>query len=248
MITIAISLVTGLITMSVFGLLFSFPAFKPLWGLLPGIIAAIATYYYVVKKMFAEFQTMMEEVQKMLTPKNPRRPTPPPIDRAIKKLKTGYKWDKKIPFAKKTIDSQIGQLLFMGNRKEEALPYLENSFYKNWIAITMHAVILFRERNHEKMHEVFEYAVSHNKGESLLWNVWAWCTHRAKDRDKAISILNRGKKAVPSDERTQKNLTSLQNGKKMNMKGWNEMWYQFGLEPMPQQLIQQMYGPNARPR
>jgi hypothetical protein len=56
-----------------------------------------------------------------------------------------------------------------------------------------------------------------------------------KDKDSAQQVLARGVEASPTDEKLKSALTSLQNDKRLKMRAWEPMWWQFGLElpPMP---------------
>ena len=92
------------------------------------------------------------------------------------------------------------------------------------------------------MDQSFEVAAQANKIESLLWNLYAYCLWKSNQREKAIQILNQALQFLSSDERTQHNLQALQNNRKMKMRSWNMMWYQFQLDkpPMQKQMQQQM--------
>ena len=72
------------------------------------------------------------------------------------------------------------------------------------------------------------------KKEGLVWAVYAWCLQQTKERDKAIGVLGRAVAANPSDEKLKAALTALQNDKRMKMKPWEPMWWQFNLESPPQ--------------
>ena len=89
------------------------------------------------------------------------------------------------------------------------------------------------------MVDAFEVAVEGSPKEALLWNVYAYCLWKSSQKDKAISVLERALEHVSSDERTRDNLKALQNNKKMKMRGWNMMWYQFHLDTPPQPKMPQ---------
>jgi hypothetical protein len=82
----------------------------------------------------------------------------------------------------------------------------------------------------EKMRETFEKAVRWSSKESLLWSLYAFCLNEGGDSGKAKEILARGLKKIPGDERIMHNLEALNEGKKMKMRSYGDMWLQFHLE------------------
>ena len=160
------------------------------------------------------------------------------IDRAVEILKSGYPIGKWQFFVDQQIDGHIGSILYMGKRYDEAERYLKNSFKKNWVARAMLGVLYYKRKKLDEMIEVFDEAVVANKKESLLWNLYAYCLWKSGRRDKAIDVLNRAIDAGIEDERTERNLKALKNNRKMKMRGWNMMWYQFHLDRPPQQRQQ----------
>jgi hypothetical protein len=80
-----------------------------------------------------------------------------------------------------------------------------------------------------KMVETFGKAVAGNRKEPMVYAVYAFCMDRVGERTKAIEVLKKGV-AKTSDERLQENINMLEAGKKMKMKGFGDMWYQFHLE------------------
>ena len=64
----------------------------------------------------------------------------------------------------------------------------------------------------------------------MIYALYAYCLDKSGDRKKAVSVLEKGLKKTAKDERLQENIELLQAGKKMKMKGFGDMWYQFHLE------------------
>ncbi|MCK4503319.1 MAG: hypothetical protein KAU22_09805, partial [Desulfuromonadales bacterium] len=69
-----------------------------------------------------------------------------------------------------------------------------------------------------------------NRKEPMVYAVYAFCMDRIGERNKAIEVLKKGVAKAAGDERLQLNLELLEAGKKMKMKGFGDMWYQFHLE------------------
>jgi hypothetical protein len=207
------------------------------FGIIPGLIAGAALYWYISTRVNKLLQVKIAEVQAILTPKNqnPMKPQKPRIDDAVKVLREARAYGRWQPFIARSMDEQIGMLYFMVERYDEARPFLATASPRNWMASAMRAVMLYKQKKTAEMKAVFEETVKHSKKESLLWNIYAWCLLESGDRTGAVSVLARALEHVATDERTQRNRDRVSNGKDMRMTGWAEMWYQFRLETPPMQ-------------
>lgn len=137
-------------------------------------------------------------------------------------------------FAGASLDGQIGSILFMQEKFDQARPYLERSFVRLWNTKVMLAVLKFKKKDYEAMDAVMERAAKYSPKQGLLWSTWAFMHQKAGNRDKAIDVLNRGKAQLQDkDPLLSENLLALQNGKKMKMKAYGDAWYQFHLEKHP---------------
>ncbi|MFL5291105.1 MAG: tetratricopeptide repeat protein, partial [Myxococcales bacterium] len=138
------------------------------------------------------------------------------------------------------LHGQIGSLLYVQKKFDEAEPHLRKSFVKMWPARAMLAAQHFRRKEWKDMESVFDAAIRANKGESLLYAVYAYCEDKRGERKHAIEILQKGVSEVKTDERLKTLLTRLQNDKRMKLETYGEQWYQFWLETPPQ-----MQGPGG---
>ena len=85
----------------------------------------------------------------------------------------------------------------------------------------------------------FEKAVAATKNESLPWSLYAFCLDKVGQRNAAIETLEKGIKKGAADDTLLANLAALQEGKKMKMKGYGDLWYQFHLEKQGAVMKQQ---------
>jgi predicted Zn-dependent protease len=120
-----------------------------------------------------------------------------------------------------------------------ALPHLSKANPRNGIALGMLAALHYQKKDFPKAEQTFEAAVRTSKKEGIVWAAYAWCLMQQKEKDRALKVLARGVEANPSDEKLKAGLTALQNDKKLKMKAWEPLWWQFGLENPP---LQQMGG------
>ncbi|RII26298.1 MAG: hypothetical protein CXR31_11425 [Geobacter sp.] len=152
------------------------------------------------------------------------------VEKAITELKSAFVYGKWQMYVTGQLNAQIGMIYYMKRDFGKAFPYLEKSFFKNWVAMGMLAVSYMKRSKPEKMKQTFEKAVQWSSKESLLWNVYAYCLTEIGDTGKAKEVLERGLKKLPGDEHLKANLALLSEGKKMKMRGFGDMWFQFHLE------------------
>ncbi|TVR03109.1 MAG: tetratricopeptide repeat protein [Deltaproteobacteria bacterium] len=248
MINIALSLLAATLTTLAFGFLFGGGSFRLGYGIIPGMIAFPVAFFFLARRVQRELQAIMHRVQEVITPKNPRAAQQREvvrrnIDEAVRILQDGMKWRWWQVFTASQLAGQIGRLYYLDQRFDDAEPWLQQAFVRDWGAKAMLAALRYRRKDIDGMKAAFEIAVKSGKKESIVWNMYAWCLVGAGDRDAAIDVLNRARKAVPGDDRTRRNLENLQNGRGVKMKGWDMMWYQFHLEKPPAQAP-----PRARQR
>lgn len=151
-------------------------------------------------------------------------------EKAIKDLEGAMKYAPWQIFVKGQINSQIGTIHYLKRNFNEALPYLEKGFVRNWMAQSMLAISYMKKNKASKMVETFDKTVSANRKESMVYALYAYCLDRTSERKKAIEILKKGLSRIAGDERLQENIELLEAGKKMKMKGYGDMWLQFHLE------------------
>jgi tetratricopeptide (TPR) repeat protein len=241
MYNLLIALGAGTLVTVLFGYLFGAPRIAVGYGLIPGFVALIGVYIVLARRVGKIVTELMNRVQNELQPKGVTKPAAAAarIPRAIEILKEGNRFRRRQFLLGGQLDAQVGMLLYLDKKFDEAEPYLEKASVRNWVARAMLAVLHYRRKSFDKMKTLFESNVKINKKESLLWNLYAWCVWKQGNRDEAINILARASEVLGEDARIESNKLALQKNKKMKMRGWNEMWYQFHLDepPMPKPQV-----------
>lgn len=128
------------------------------------------------------------------------------------------------------MNSQIGMVYYLRRDFTKAYEYLNSGFVRHWVAMAMLAIIFMKRNQPKKMIATFEKAVAANRKEPLLWSLYAYCLEKIGDRGKAVSIMQKGLKKNSGNELMEANLNALQNGKKMKMQDYGDVWFQFQLE------------------
>lgn len=244
---IALSVLIAAVVTAISAMIFGGSVSAVGYGLIPGLIAGAGFFFWRSRVVANDMTALMDEVQKILSsPAKVRSQEEQDalrrkrIEKSIKIIENGYRWEKFHPGIRGQLDAQIGTLLYVDGQNIRATEYLERATARNWIAQAMRGAIAYKRNQPEAMKTAFEDALRFSKKEALLWNVYAWCVWSKGDTDAAIAILNRARKHVPSDERTQRNLEALGNQKPMRMSDWNEEWMQFRLDDSAQKQAAQM--------
>jgi len=179
-------------------------------------------YFLISRYVMKQVGALMESAQRDVQANR--------AEKAIKALQDGFKFSNWQFYVKTQINSQIGTILYLKRDFAGAFPYLEKSFVRNWIAMGMLGVTYMKKNKTGKMIETFDKATSASKKESLLWALYAYCLDKCGERSKAIAVLEKAQKKGCSDQRLTDNLELLREGKKMKMKSYGDLWFQFHLE------------------
>ncbi len=151
-------------------------------------------------------------------------------EKAIATLQNAFKYGSWQFYVKPQIYSQIGTIQYIKRDFNEAIPNLEKGFVRNWAAMSMLAIAYMKKNKTTQMVKTFDKTIPGSRKEPMLYALYAFCLDKVGDRSKAIEVLQKGLKKTGNDERLQENIELLQAGKKMKMKGFGDMWYQFHLE------------------
>jgi len=170
-------------------------------------------------------------------------------ERAVEILKATYPLTRWQFLLRGQVDGQIGVILYAQRKFDEALPYLERSSNRHWMARAMLAVAYMRKKRVEEMDKVFKKAVSTNRKEGMLASLYAYCLLKLGRREDAQEVLIHALKKLEGDARLEANLKAVQNRKPLKMKHYGDVWYQFHLERPPGAMMgQRPRGPQPRVR
>lgn len=220
MLSTLIAMVAG----AVFGIaLHLTTSLHPVVPSIAGVIVFSIIYVIILKKIMGRINVAMESVQKDIASNRP--------EAAIHKIEAVKKkyanWQFYIT---KQMNSQIGMVYYLKRDFSKAYDFLTQGFVRHWVAQAMLAIIYMKRNQPKKMVATFDKAVAVTRKEALLWSLYAFCLERVGDRNKAVTIMEKGLKKVGSNELMEENLDALKTGKKMRMQGYGDVWYQFQLE------------------
>lgn len=172
----------------------------------------------VMKKVGA----LMEEAQRDLQASR--------VEKAIRLMESGFKYAPWQFGIKSQINSQIGSIYYMRRDFTKAFDYLQKGSIRHWMAMAMLGICYMKRNKTSKMIDTFEKAVAANKKEPMAWNVYGFCLEKVGDRERAVKVMEKGLKRVGGHELLEENLQAMQEGRKMKMQKYGDMWYQFHLE------------------
>ena len=185
-------------------------------------VVFIAVFFLITRSIMKKVTDLMQIAQRDVMANR--------SDKAIRELKDGMKYGAWQFYVKQQIYSQIGTIHYIKREFNEAIPFLEKGFVRNWVSMSMLAIAYMKKNKTGKMIETFDKAVSGSRKEPMVYALYAFCLDRVGERGKAQAILKKGLSKTGEDERLKENLELLEAGKKMKMKGFGDMWYQFHLE------------------
>jgi predicted Zn-dependent protease len=196
----------------------------------PGMLAAVVAYFVLARRTFKRVEVLFDAMQKEVQAQR--------IDKAVQTLQGGFALAPWQFLVASQLHSNIGILLYLKSDLDGALPHLEKSYSKNWVARGMLGALRYRKRDVAGAIATFEEAVKANKKEGVLWSAYAWVLEEAGRHEDAIKALSRAVAANASDEKLKGSLQVLQNGKKLKLgKVYAEQWFQFMLERPPPQYV-----------
>lgn len=240
MYNIIISTVLGVLTYLLLAL-----AVKLSWwiALLVAVAVLLGSFFLISRVVMKRVEAIMSSAMKDLQTQRvtSREMQVQLVDRAIKEMQAALQYEKWQIYVGGQINASIGMLYYLKRDFNNAFPYLQKGFFKNWVSMGMLGSYYLKKNKKEKMKETFDKAVLGSPKESLLWGLYAFCLCEAGEPEKAKATLEKGLKKLPGDEQLTLNLALLREEKKMKMTGYGEMWYQFHLEaPAALQKQQQM--------
>ncbi len=204
-------------------------------SVVPGILVTLAAYFLLARRIWKRLERLFDAAQKDLVAQR--------FEKAVQTLQSGFAMAPWQFLVAPQLHSQIGMLLYVRQDFDGALPHLEKSWERHWVARGMLAISRYRKRDLEGMKKTFEDAVKASKKEGLLWSAYAFCLEKEGRHDEAIAVMSRAATANSSDDKVKSSLQALQNGKRLKLgKLYGEQWFQFHLERVPPELI----GPGGR--
>lgn len=230
MINLLLALAAGLVAFGAFTLT---GLVRPVGAILPGVVAAGVAYFFLARRTARQLEAIMGLAQKELMQRK--------LDRAVAIMEGAFPLGRWQFLVRSQLHGQIGTVLYLQKKFDEAEPHLRKAFIKMWVARAMLGALHYRRKEWKAMEDTFDAALRSNKGESLLYAVYAWCQEKRGEKAKALDVLQRGTAENKSDERLKTLLTRVQNDKRMKMDAFGQEWDQFWLET-PKMLMQQGQG------
>ncbi|MCY1003678.1 tetratricopeptide repeat protein [Myxococcus sp. MISCRS1] len=230
MYNLLISLAVGIVV----ALLVKLANFSIWAGLVPGLIAAVITFFFLGRRVAGQIQALMTTVQSDLQSQpTSKKDAEGRVERAVKTLEKGLVYDKWQFMVGPEIHAQIGMLKYMVKDLDGALVHFKQGSSRNYMAKAMEGALYFQRNDTPAMKAAFEAAAKSGKKEAIVWAAYAWCLLQKKEKDEALKVLGRGVEENPKDEKLKASLGQLQNDKRLKMKPYEPMWWQFGLETPP---------------
>jgi tetratricopeptide (TPR) repeat protein len=219
MINLALTL---LATLGSFLLLWLTHLLKPLHAILPVILIGGLTWFLLVRRTGKLLEATVLRAHELAKANK--------LDAAVDLLRSAFPLGRWQFLVDAQLHGQVGQLLYIQKKYDDAEPHLAKAWVKHWPARAMLGAQHFRRKEWAEMEKVFDAALRSNKEEALLYAVYAWCQDKRGERKKSIEVLQRGVAQVKGDEKLKALLQRAQNDKRLKMDAFEPAWWQFGLE------------------
>jgi tetratricopeptide (TPR) repeat protein len=205
--------------------------FSPLAAIIPSLLSLLIANFLLARRIGKKVQNLAAAAQKEIQAQR--------IDKGIKLLEEGFRFDKWQLMIGAELHSNIGILYYVKKDFEHARPHLEKASTRGPSGARARAMLgclHFMDKDEPAMTRAFEQAVKAGKKEGIIWSTYAYCLDKHGKRDEALRILARAVQANPSDEKLKANRIALQNEKRLKMKAYSPEWYQFHLEKPPMDM------------
>lgn len=246
------------------------------WTALPALALGITAFVWMTRRISKRFeginaaaerelQALQQLGQQMAQRPTMRNPTllSQRLDAAVAAYQSGFRLARWQIGIGTMLNARVGMLLFSKPQLVpeasigDCIPYLEKARVKGrkaqllsnlWPAWAMLAIAYYKKDKKElaRAREVFEGSLTYVRKEPMFWQLYAWILAAENQTDEAIAVLARAREVLPDDETLKENLTALQNRKKMQMRAYGELWYQFALETPKVAMAPRMPHPRAR--
>ena len=135
-------------------------------AIFPGVLAITIAYFVLMRRTWKRLEAVFDAMQKDVQAQK--------IDKAIQTLQGGFVLAPWQFLVASQLHSNIGILHYLKQDLEGALPHLDKSFSKNWVARGMLAAARYRKQDLDTATKVLEEAVRANKKEGVVWSLYAW--------------------------------------------------------------------------
>lgn len=110
------------------------------------------------------------------------------------------------------------------------------------MAQAMLACLDYREGHPDAALDRLEKVAGPGGKDPVFWGLYAWIALQSGDRDKALSIIDRGLQKNGDSGALKSMAAAVRNKKKLKMKAFAPAWYQFFPEHIPQSELRRMAG------
>jgi len=223
LIALAISFVLNVLLVQLAGLAF--------WvASLISLAVFVAVFLLLTRQVMKKVGSVMETAQRELQAGH--------AEKAVRTLQQALPLGKRQFDVTGQVNAQIGTVYYLKRDFAKAFEYLQKGSVRHWVAMAMLGICYMKKNKIDKMNETFDKACMASRKEPMVWALHAHCLESSGDRAKAVSVLEKALKKCGSDERLGAALEALKEGKKIRMKSFGDVWYQFHLEK-PGALIKQ---------
>ena len=205
-------------------------------AIIAGVLSALGLFIFISraigKKVQAKFSSAQGAIQKQK------------VKLAVSIIESALPYAKWQPFLKGQIHAQIGQLLFMVDKHDEAMDHLKKTFGKIAMSYACMAVIHYKKKDKTAMYKSLDEGIKYNGKDAFIYALGSYLAFKLGNNDKAMAFANKGIKKA-KDDRLNTIQKNLANKKVPTMKPFGEMWMAMKLD---KKLLRQQMSPHHAPK
>ena len=198
-------------------------------GFIPASLALVITYVLMARRVGKKFQAIATKAAKEF--ENNR------MDNGVRLLESGFSLSNWQFFIGPQIHGQLGMIAYMQRDWKKARTHLSQAWKRDWRSRSMLAALHHRQGKRDDALELMNKLTSFGGKDPTFWGLYAYIALEAKQRDKALSILNDGLKKCPESPGLKTMANAIRNKKKPKMKAFAPAWYQYFPEQMPRSAM-----------
>ena len=200
-------------------------------GFVPGAIALLIAYFLLARRTGNQFRVVAEHAAVEFQAGRFE-----PGLRLMESCLDLSKWQFGIAGQ---VHGQIGMLMYMQRKWDEARTHLGQAWGRDWRARSMLAALDHRQGNKEKALSAMADLKGHGGKDPVFWALYAYLAVESKRRDLALKMVNEGLKKCENSPGLIGLQKAIANKKKLKMKAFAPTWYQYFPEQMPRSMMTQ---------
>lgn len=204
-------------------------------GFVPAILGLGIAYFLLARRSGKQLEALLKRA--MVEFEQGR------VERGRAIVEEGFALGKWQFLVKEQLHAQLGALAYMQRDFKTARTHLEQAWSRHWQSQAMLAALEHRDGEHEAALARMDKAKGAGGKDAVFWALWVWYAYSAKDKDKALKVVNQGLDQVKDSPGLKALADVIRNDKRLKtniFRAFQPAWYQYFPEHMPRSMMMEM--------